>query len=230
MAITYSLEPTIKQDSSSARPLQMNALLPDAPLVLSNAELRQAKGQLKEGDIIFRTGNAWSTQLPAPFANNATYSHGGIITVEASRIKVVHAAIEGTGDPVVKAESLADFLQQGNTTHAAVYRLKASTPKVQQAIATAAKTYAAKDMPLNAKFGLTSNDQAYCSELIWRAYLEAGIDLSEQSLGSGLASRLESFSFPFSGRNITPDSLSASVSLRPVYQFDQVQSMQSSVP
>lgn len=226
MAITYSLEPTIKQDSSSARSLQMNALLPDAPLVLSNAELRQAKGQLKEGDIIVRTGNAWPAQLPAPFADSATYSHGGIITVEASRIKVVYAAIEGMGDPVVKAEPLASFLQQGNTTHAAVYRLKASTPRVQQAIATAAKTYAARDTPLHAKFGLISNDRVCCSELIWRAYLEAGIDLSDRGSGNGL----ESFSFPFASRNITPDSLSGNVSLQPVYQFDQVQSMQSSVP
>ncbi len=221
MAITYSLEPIIKQGSSSAQPLQMNALLPDAPLVLSNAELRQAKGQLKEGDIVFRTANTWLTQAPEPFADNATYSHGGIITVEASRIKVVHAAVEGRGNPVVKAESLANFLQQGNTTQAAVYRLKASTPKVQQAIATAAKTYAAEDMPLRANSGLPPNDRAYCSELIWRAYLEAGIDLSDQAP--------KRFSFPLASRNITPDSLSSSV-MRPVYRFDQAQSVQSSVP
>lgn len=199
----------------------MKALLPDAPLVLSNAELRQAKGQLKAGDIIFRTGNTWRTQAPIPFTDNATYSHGGIITVEASRIKVVHASIEGGGERLVKAEPLADFLQQGNTAHAAVYRLKASTPKMQQAIATAAKAYAAKDTPLHAKFGLTRNDRVYCSELIWRAYLEAGIDLSDQAP--------RSFSLPLASRNITPDSLSSSV-MRPVYRFEQAQSMQSSVP
>lgn len=201
----------------------MNALLPDAPLVLSNAELRQAKEQLKEGDIIFRTGNTWLAQAPVPFTDNATYSHGGIITVEALRIQVVHASVESKGDRTVKTEPLADFLQQG-TTHAAAYRLKGSTSEVQQAIAQTAKTYT-EDMPLQTKLGLSNSDRVYCSELIWRTYMEAGIDLSDRSSASGL----ESFS-SLTGRNITPDSLSDSVSLRPVYQFDKVQSIQSSMP
>ncbi|MGB3294719.1 MAG: YiiX/YebB-like N1pC/P60 family cysteine hydrolase [Phormidesmis sp.] len=220
IALMCGLEPLLKsgQLEDSRQQAASNAIA-SAPLVLSNADLRQAKARLKEGDIIFRSGNTWFTRLVAPFTPNTPYAQGGIITFKGSRLMVVSALPEGTGSRLVE-EPLANFLQNGKATGAAIYRLKAPTPAVQRAIATAAKTYPAKNNSFDSKFALSQN--GYCTDFVLCAYLEAGIDLSSQGK--------ESSAWPFMSQQVEPDSLASSASLRPVYRFDQVQSIQSSLP
>lgn len=217
MTVMCGLEPLLKRGQLDG---QASTLLPAAPLVLSNADLRLAKERLKEGDIIFRTGNTGFTRVAARFTANTPYSDGGIITFEGSRLMVVSASPEGVGNRIVE-EPLANFLQKGNTTRAGIYRLKASKPTVQRAIATAAKTYQAENTSFDSEFDLPK-DQAVCSDFIRCAYLEAGIDLASQEQ--------ESFSWPFMDQWISTHSLSSSASLQPVYRFDPVQSMQSALP
>lgn len=208
---------------------------------LGKADLNQANKRLKNGDIVFRAGDTWLKNVAEQFASDVTYTHVGVITVEGSNLKVVHASIEGEslaetlGNRVVE-EPLADFLQKGNATHAAIYRLKESASEEQTSVATAttaataaattaatvAKAYAEQATPFDAGFDLATADRVYCTELIWRAYLEAGIDLSDQGL--------ESFSFPFSGQYLTPDSLSDSENLQPVYHFNEIRAVQSNMP
>ena len=239
-----------------------------AAFKVGQTDLQQANRRLKNGDIVFRAGDTWLTNVAEQFASELTYTHVGVITLEGRQAKVVHASIEGNslaetlGNRVVE-EPLADFLQRGNTTHAAVYRLKddvaeranAERANVKQAsgkqasgksasgkqssdqpnanpqirvdaisksAAKVAKTYAKKATPFDSGFDLATADRVYCTELIWRAYLDAGVDLSDQGL--------ESFDFPFSGQYLTPDSLSKSVNLEPVYQFNQIRAVQSPTP
>lgn len=223
-----------------------------AEFSLSAADLRQANERLKNGDLVFRSGNTWLSNMAEQVAPNVTYTHVGVITLERDQVKVVHASIEGDslvetlGNRVIE-EPLADFLQKGNATHAAIYRLRDPLPKhsagqqddssaaeakdplaIQSArhaadnAAAIAKTYAVKSVPFDPGFDLSTADKVYCTELIWRAYLDAGVDLADQGL--------ESFAFPFSGHYLTPDSLANSKHLRPVYQFNQIRSVNSSTP
>ncbi|MGB7247496.1 MAG: YiiX/YebB-like N1pC/P60 family cysteine hydrolase [Phormidesmis sp.] len=201
---------TVQDDSLQSRSLQRRS---------------PSQHQFQNGDIIFRSSNTWLTNVAGQFASPLTYSHVGIVTVDGAQMTVVHASIEGDsiaqtlGNPVIE-EPLADFLKRGNATHAAIYRLKDATTKTQRAIAKAAHAYAKAAIPFDSGFDLATADRVYCSELIWRVYLESGIDLADQGL--------ESFDFPFSGQYLTPDSLAESVSLTPVYQFNQIRSARSS--
>ncbi len=224
-----------------------------AAFKVGQADLQQANRRLKNGDIVFRAGDTWLTNVAEQFASELTYTHVGVITIEGRQAKVVHASIEGNslaetlGNRVVE-EPLADFLQRGNTTHAAVYRLKDDVAKqvngkqadskhanaqlpanrqvsvdaISKSAAKVAKNYAKKATPFDAGFDLATADRVYCTELIWRAYLDAGVDLSDQGL--------ERFDFPFSGQYLTPDSLSQSENLEPVYQFNQIRAVQSPAP
>ncbi|MEO1391284.1 MAG: hypothetical protein AAFV90_00055 [Cyanobacteria bacterium J06634_5] len=229
----------------------------------SQTDMRQAKKRLKNGDIVFRSGDTWLTAVAQQLATEMTYTHVGVIVVRGTQVNVVHASIEGNsfaemiGKKAIE-EPLADFLRKGNAHHAAIYRLKESVipslesvrseaansdsstelalelanvrkqltgkkqtqPKaIANAAAKAAKAYAKAAAPFDASFDLATAERVYCTELIWRAYLTAGIDLSDQGL--------EQFSFPFSGQYLTPDALSKSASLQPVYEFNQVRSVQS---
>lgn len=210
---------------------------------LGSADLRQANERLKNGDLVFRSGNTWLSNMAEQVAPDVTYTHVGVITLDRAQVKVVHASIEGDslvetlGNRVVE-EPLADFLQKGNATHAAIYRLKDPLPRhpadssvpsvmpsVQQAAdnaAAIAKTYAVKSVPFDSGFDLSTADKVYCTELIWRAYLDSGVDLADQGL--------ESFAFPFSGQYLTPDALANSENLQPVYQFNQIRSVNSGTP
>ncbi len=184
----------------------------------SQIDLRQADRRLAAGDIIFRADNTRLNQIAEQFGVNAGYSQAGIITAEGDQLEVVYAATEGERGSRVVEEPLTDFLQAGKVAHAAVYRLKAPTPKTQRAIASATKVCAGQTVPFDPSFEVSadrqSDRQATCFKRVWQVYRDAGINiLSPQGK--------ESFALPFSGRYITPDSLSSNAKLRPVYQFIQ---------
>lgn len=188
-------------------------------------DLNQSDRRLAAGDIIFRADNTRLNQIAEQFGVNAGYSQAGIITDEDDQLGVVYAATGGESGSRVVEEPLIDFLQSGKVAHAAVYRLKAPTPKTQRAIASATKICAGQAAPSDPRFeGLDDSQrdrQADCSKRVWQVYRDAGIDsLSHQ--------RKESFALPFSGRYITPDSLSSNTNLRPVYQFTQPDLSESS--
>lgn len=189
---------------------------------LDTVDLRRAKDSAKNGDLVFRSGNTWLSNMAEQVDPDVTYTHVGVITLDRGEVKVVHASIDGEslvetlGNRVVE-EPLDDFLQKGNATHAAIYRLREPSAQLAQHTAdnaaAIAKTYAVKSVPFDSGFDLLTADKVYCTELIWRVYLDAGVDLTDQGL--------ESFSFPFSGQYLTPDSLAKSEKLQPVYQVNQ---------
>ena len=204
----------LSTDAAGARSLKlpMAVARKSLPKDTDSTSLTQASQQLKEGDVVFRAGRSWLTNMAEQFADEAVrYSHVGVVVKAGDDLKVVHASIEPDEGQKVVADPLDVFLKKGKGTQAAVYRLKSTDAETQSAIATSAKAYARKAIPFDPGFDLTTSDRVYCSELVWRIYLEAGIDLSDYGL--------EQFDFPFSGKYITPDSLSASASLTPIYYW-----------
>ena len=72
-----------------------------------------------------------------------------------------------------------------------------------------ALTYVRDALPFDDRFNLESADRMYCTELVWRAYLKAGIDLVD-----GVFVRVQT---PFGeGRYVLPSSLLNSRYLREI--------------
>lgn len=105
------------------------------------------------------------------------FSHVAIAVSDGVQIRMVHALPpeEAKAGGVI-AESLESFLIPDLASAAALYR-----PRDARAGAIAAARawrYARARAPFDSGFDLSTSGAVYCTELVWRAYLDAGVDLA----------------------------------------------------
>jgi len=151
---------------------------PAAPLNLAS-QLQEE--QLRAGDLIFRKGISLVSRLVQVADQQTVYTHVGIIVDYEGEKRVVHAvpAEEPDGIDRVKMESLTEFLQPGRAVELGIYRYKGAAGPDPADAARWAVGKALAAVPFDKSFDLQDNAALYCTELIWKAYLEAGIDLCE---------------------------------------------------
>lgn len=128
--------------------------------------------ELKNGDIIFQT--SLSEQSKAiQLATKSPYSHCGIIFKEGSDFFVFEAI-----QPVQKTP-LNKWIKRGKDGHYVVKRLKDNrvlTSDIMKIMMEEGKKMNGKNYD---QYFEWNNDRIYCSELIWKIYKQAGIELSK---------------------------------------------------
>lgn len=127
---------------------------------------------LKDGDIIFQTSQSAQSQA-IQLATKSKYSHCGIIYKNDNEYFVFEAI-----QPVQKT-SLNKWIARGKDGHYIVKRLKDTnvlTSENLQKMKKASEMMNGKNYDLYFEW---SNDKIYCSELIWKIYKAAGIELSQ---------------------------------------------------
>ena len=136
-------------------------------------ETKSLSTQLQSGDIIFQS--TLSRQCEAvKLATKSDYSHVGILFEEEGKWMVYEAV-----QPVKKTE-LSEWIARGENGHYVVKRLKndesLTAPTLQKM-----KEIAATDLGKNYDIYFNwSDDEIYCSELVWKVYDEgANIHLGE---------------------------------------------------
>ena len=169
-------------------------------------------GLLKTGDLIFRRGKSIASRLVLLADKQSTYSHVGLLFMEGSEALVIHIVpAETDGDLAqVQVDRLASFIDARHNSAVSVRRLRHVRASHYGSLAGAvAWTYVREALPFDDRFDLESADRMYCTELVWRAYLKAGIDLVD-----GVFVRVQT---PFgAGRYLLPSSLLNSRYLREI--------------
>ncbi len=131
------------------------------------------------GDLVFRRGSSLLSRAVLSADGAIPYSHVGVVNRENDKIRVIH--VEPGDRPgrlnTVAIDSLADFLAPGKASAAAVYRLRSDVADRAPAAVLAASGYAARRVPFDDAFDLATDDTLYCTELVWRSYRMAGLDL-----------------------------------------------------
>lgn len=136
--------------------------------------------QPRNGDIIFQTSLSRQSEA-IQLATDSPFSHVGLVYVENHRALV----FEAVGP--VKTTPLEDWIAAGEKGRYVVKRLKKVdeilTPETLKNMKIIGETRF-KGLPYDKHFGW-SNDRIYCSELVWKIYLEgAGVQVGElQKLG-----------------------------------------------
>lgn len=131
---------------------------------------------LVPGDLVFRRGRSMISRAVLSLDGESEFSHVAIAVSIANQIRVVHAIPpEGTDSGGVIEEPLESFLIPELASAAALYRPKDAA--VGTRAAATALRYARARTPFDSGFDLSTPDAMYCTELVWRAYLEAGADL-----------------------------------------------------
>lgn len=140
---------------------------------------------IEPGDLVFRRGRTWLSRAVAEADPAADFSHVGIAVVNGPRLLVVHASPDKEGEEGgVFAEPLDSYLAPDSARAAAVYRVPElavafQASKVARAWAEEARPF---DAALEADYGDATEASLYCTELVWKAYLHAGIDLMRGTL------------------------------------------------
>ena len=136
--------------------------------------------QPRNGDIIFQTSLSRQSKAIQQ-ATGSPYSHMGIVYVENGRTQV----FEAVGP--VKTTPLEDWITAGEKGRYVVKRLKKAdeilTPEILGNMKKIGESRF-NGLPYDKHFGW-SNDRIYCSELVWKIYMDgAGLQIGElQKLG-----------------------------------------------
>ncbi|HKI06359.1 MAG TPA: YiiX/YebB-like N1pC/P60 family cysteine hydrolase [Thermoanaerobaculia bacterium] len=135
------------------------------------------ESDLAPGDVLFRRGRSLVSRAVLAVDGHGEYSHVGLVALAAGRAWVLHATPPEQPDIAggVIAEPLALFLATDRASAAAVYR-----PRDRQAARAAERVawgYVRGHLRFDDDFDLVSSDRLYCTELVWKAYLSAGVDL-----------------------------------------------------
>jgi len=133
---------------------------------------------VESGDLVFRRGTTLLSLAVYAADRQASYSHVGIAWVDGDGGWVVHAVpAEGKAAGGVVAEPLDTFVRGGAASGFAIHRLDAPA-EVRRAAAGAALRHHRAAVPFDSAFDLAEDRSLYCTELVWRVYLDQGIDLT----------------------------------------------------
>ena len=137
---------------------------------------------LRDGDIIFRRGTSFVSNMVLMADESSPYSHTGIIKIFEDKVFVIHSVpAETPGEKdAVKIESIDYFLIRDRATAVAVYRLMNDDTLTATTAANNALNYARINTPFDSDFNLDDDSKLYCTELVWKCYLNAGINLTEK--------------------------------------------------
>lgn len=132
---------------------------------------------LKNGDLILRRGKSTESYMVILADSKTNFSHIGIICIENDTPYVIHAVPHQKN--FIKKDKLTHFLSPKNASTFSVYRSKLS-PSTQNKIAFEAMVFYKNKYIFDSDFDLTTNTKLYCTELVLKAYKNAGIQLNIQ--------------------------------------------------
>jgi len=135
--------------------------------------------KFRSGDLIFRRGKSFESEAVLLTDRNSRYSHVGLLFLLKGKPYVIHAVPyeTGQGRDEMKCEELGSFISFDKASRAAVYRVGGmSDAGLEKAVGWAKKAFDTR-VEFDGDYSLVSDDKLYCTELIWKSYRAAGIDL-----------------------------------------------------
>lgn len=136
---------------------------------------------LCEGDLVFRKGRSMVSKIVLMHDRASAYSHVGIVAFINGEPFIVHAVPgepDENGEERVKCESPVDFLDVERASLFAVFRIAEDEKHMAKIAGQKAVDYYEMGLSFDKALDFRSDDKLYCTELVWKAYLEAGINLT----------------------------------------------------
>lgn len=143
---------------------------------------------IRSGDVVFIRGKSIRSAVVRLLEGSSrAYSHVGLVVLENGRPFIIHAdpAPDVTSDRVVK-EPWDVVISPKRITAATILRVAdpSAADRLGIQASTVAQQFWRDALPFDHEFDLTTPQKLYCTELVWRAYMAAGIDLRGSSFGS----------------------------------------------
>lgn len=129
---------------------------------------------LQNGDLVLRCGRSLESYAVYLTDSEPEFSHIGIIKFENSTPYVIHA-VPNKSNYILK-EKFSTFTNSKKCSKYAVYRAKLNTNTLNK-IADEAQSFYNLKYTFDNAYDLKSNSELYCSELVYKAFKKAGVEL-----------------------------------------------------
>lgn len=172
----------------------------------------EMESKIQSGDIIFQSTQSRQCEA-VKLATHSEYSHVGIIFEDEGEWMVYEAV------QPVKKTPLNDWIQRGENNHYVVKRLKNSKKVLTASVLEEMQAIGEDNIGKNYDIYFNwSDDEIYCSELVWKIYDEAAgihigelkqlkdFDLTSESVRTIMAERYGT-SIPLAEKVIAPSGL-----------------------
>lgn len=146
-------------------------------LLYDYREIRSARHSVKDGDLILRTGNDFTSLSLRLFSRkDKTYSHAGIASVEDGKVYVYHA-IGGEDNPneKLRKDRFEVFCNPRTNLGFGIYRYDFSA-LIHQRLDSIIKKYYQEEIPFDMQFDLKTDDRMYCAEFVYKSVIRASRD------------------------------------------------------
>ena len=155
--------------------LLLYKLVVDQPQEISTSKI--ATVNLKNGDLILRCGRSIESYTVILADSSSKFSHIGIISVENNIPFVIHAV--PWKKHTIKKEKINDFINYKVASSYAIYRTNYNSAILKNVV-TQANLFYKKKYTFDNEYNLKTNTKLYCTELILKAFKNAGVLLDIQ--------------------------------------------------
>lgn len=134
---------------------------------------------LRDGDIIFRRGISLVSNIVLETDSESPYSHVGIVSFYNNKPFVIHAVPDESETEIdyVRKDPLCLFLQTDRASAYAVIRF--TDENISKRASSFSKSYYNSKILFDDEFSLQDSNKLYCTELVWRAFDKAGVNLTD---------------------------------------------------
>lgn len=137
---------------------------------------------LQQGDLAFRRGEGFTSDIVAYNDRDGRYSHIGIIVDSDSGLMVVHS-VPGNhprqpGSDIIRIEHIDQFFAPNMASCGEIVRLELDSTQRAMIGKMAIEKVIAK-IPFDHNYDLSDTTKLYCTELVKLLYQNAGIDLTQ---------------------------------------------------
>jgi len=172
IVLTVMVAGVIEFFARISHPVDENGL----PAIKFSKSITLFHSAAQSGDLIFRRGRSLISRAVLSADGHSEFSHVGIVFASNRAVWVIHAKPPENGAlGGVVSEPLDVFLGVSEASAAALYRPNNS--RAADLAASFALGYAHTHVPFDSDFDLSTSREMYCTEMVWRAYRRAGLDL-----------------------------------------------------
>lgn len=140
------------------------------------------ESRISTGDLIFREGLSNRSRMVRLLDSETSLTHVGLIDKRDGATLVVHIEPGGfEGVSTVRREKLETFLEPHRAdAFEVVHVVHADATLGERAVAEALE-FQARGVVFDHDAKLSTEHEMYCTELVWKAYRHAGLDLIDGS-------------------------------------------------
>lgn len=170
---------------------------------------------LHAGDIAFRRGEGFASDIVTYKDRDGKYSHVGIIVDSDSGLMVVHSVPGGhptqPGTDIIRIEPVNGFFAPEVSRSGEIMRIELDKEQRNRLTKLAIEKVRQK-IPFDHNYDLSDTSSLYCTELIQLLYKNIGIDLAQ--------GRVTHISVPgMTGDYIMPSDIHQNLNLKQIYIY-----------